>query len=423
MNKIYTIVALLFLSAQAMNAQEYVEVAVGALYSNQVYYTINDNAKTTLDNQDWDLAFTLGQADVGVLINESTDHVFTGSSPELKLYFTYEEDFSAVIDASILTDSIYNDEVSWQSGAFNQLADAMNPFDFGWGTYNPANHVVTGQWVYALKLRDDSWKKIKIESLSMGIYTVKYADLDGANEVTLTINQADYDSPMAYFSFATGEVTASPSGWDFVFQRYLSPIPAGAGGALVEYPTVGLLSAPGIEVAEVRGVVDPSYDDYIGSLEATTDLVGYDWKEFDLGSFQWVIESDLTYFVKMEDNQVWKVVFTDFEGSSTGNIVFQKTDLGIINAILDPESNFKEAGVFPNPIEDDFTVTFSLKEARNTLSLQLVNALGQTVWTSQAGGVEGFNAVNFQAPNVPSGYYQIVMGNGSDVWTTPVILK
>lgn len=424
MNKIFTLLALSILSLQTINAQ-FVEVAVGSMYSSQAYYTISDDAVTSLDNQSWDLAFMLGFSDAGILINESADASFTGPAPELKLYITYVEDFSSTIDSDLLTDSLYNDEANWQHGAFNQIAQEGNPFDFGWGIYNPGNHVVEGLWVYAIKLRDDSWKKIKIESLSNGVYTMKYADLDGANEQTVTINQADYDSPMAYFSFETGVVTASPSGWDFVFQRYLSPIPAGTNGAVIDYPTTGVLSAPGIEVAEARGVnpADASYDAYVGSLETANDVIGYDWKEFNLDAFQWVIADDLTYFVKMADNRVWKVTFIDFEGSSTGNMTFNKTDLGVITAVTNPESNFKEAAVFPNPIVDKFTLTFTLKQARSNMQLMLVNTLGQTVWKGTADGLEGFNALNVQSPTVPTGYYQLVVGNGDDLWTTPVILK
>lgn len=422
MNKIFTLSCLLFLSF-SISAQESVTVAVGSSYSNQTYYSLSDNTTISLDNESWDIAFMLGDAEAGILLNESASASFSGPEPELKLYITYVEDFSNTIDETLLTDTLYNNEANWQEGAFNSIAEQSDPDDYGWGAYNSSTGVVEGIWVYAIKLRDESWKKIKIESLENGIYTMKYADLDGANEVITTINKGDYDSPMAFFSFETEAVTASPTGWDLLFERYLAAL--FNTGEVIYYPTVGILTAPGIEVAQVDNVVpaDTQYADHIDSLSTANDVIGFDWKFFDLAGFQWVVETERAYFLKMPDNQVLKFNFINFAGSSTGNITFEKTDLGVITALNDPLSNFKEASVFPNPIVDDFAITFSLKEARTDMQIRLINTLGQTVWHAQTDGHQGFNALNIQSPNIAAGYYQLVIGNGDDLWSSAIILK
>ncbi|MEZ4956598.1 MAG: hypothetical protein R2825_23780 [Saprospiraceae bacterium] len=48
--------------------------------------------------------------------------------------------------------------------------------------------------------------------------------------------------------------------WDLLFTRYSAPVDDGAGG-FFDLVTSGVLSAPGIEVAEARGV-DPFYVEY-----------------------------------------------------------------------------------------------------------------------------------------------------------------
>lgn len=411
------------LSLMTAYAQDYVEVAVGASYSNQAYYNLSTDDITTLANDSWDLAFTLGGGDFSILYNESSSASFTGPAPELRMYVTNAEDFSETIELASLTDSLYNDETSWANGAFNTTADPTNPFDLGWGLYDPSSHVVTGSRVYALKLRDNSWKKIKVESLQGGVFTVKHADLDGANEATFTVNKADYDSPMAFFSFTTGEVTASPADWDLVFQRYKSPLDAG--GDIIEYPTTGVLTAAGIEVAKAVGVVpaEVEYEDYQEVLTADNNVIGHDWKAFDLENFQWVIAQDRAYFIKMQDDRVWKINFIDFEGSSTGLSVFQKTDLGVITALTDPQSNFTEASVFPNPVIDQFTIAFSLKTAHNNMPVQLINNLGQQVWNGQVDAAAGFNTISMNMPQLTTGMYQLVVGQGNDLWTTTVFVK
>ena len=422
MNKIITLSILLFLGINA-NAQETVTVAVGPSYANQTYYSLSDNSTNSIDNESWDIAFLLGEEDGGILLNESADASFSGPAPELKLYITYVEDFNSVIDETLLTDTLYNDEADWQKGAFNSIAQENDPDDYGWGAYNASTAAIEGIWVYAIKLRNGKWQKIKIESLENGIYTMKYADLDGANEATITINKTDYDSPMAFFSFSTEAVTASPTGWDIVFERYLAALYST--GDVIYYPTTGALTAPGIEVAQVDNVVpaDTEYADHTDSLDTANDVIGFDWKFFDLGGFQWVVETERVYFLKMPNNQVYKLNFTAFGGSSSGSMTFEKEDLGIITTVSNPQSNFKEVAVFPNPVATNFAITFTLKEARNDLHIRLINALGQTVWNTKADGHQGFNALNIQSPAVAAGYYQLIVGKNGDFWSSGIIIE
>ena len=49
------------------------------------------------------------------------------------------------------------------------------------------------------------------------------------------------------------------------------------------------------------------------------NTIGYDWKEFQ-GSY--VIVPNRCYFVLDKSANIWRLTFTNFEGTSTGNIEF-----------------------------------------------------------------------------------------------------
>lgn len=401
----------------SLTAQEFVQVPLGGSYANQAYYNIGTDAMDFLPNQSWDLAFATAPGSAGIFVNEASASSMAGAAPELRLYLSYTTDFAEEIEPALLafSDSLYNEEIDWDNGAFNNPKDALNSDDYGWGTYNPANQAIEGDRVFALQLRNDSWKKIFIESMASGLYTLKYADLDGANEGTITIDKADFaGSPLVLYSFTTGTAEASPANWDLLFTRYRTALDPGD-GVLLQYMVTGVLSGPGVETAEARGV-DPltvDYEPYLDSLGTQLDIIGQDWKRFDLGSFMWIVDPERAFFVKTADN-LWKVVFYAFDGTSTGIFTFEKTYLGLIQRTESPSGNVSGLSVFPNPAVEDMTVSFSLKEQRLRLPLSLVDGLGRTVWQTAVRGDAGLNVLNLRLNAPAAGVYWLVVGNGGD---------
>ena len=420
-----TLSLLATLSMAILNAQEFVQVPLGASYSNQAYYNIGNDDMAFLPNESWDLAFTTAADAAGIFYNEAATASFSGEAPELRLYLAPTNDFADVIDPEMLLDSLYNEEIDWENGAFNSVKEENDPDDYGWGAYNSGTQMIAGSRVYALKLRNNSWKKIFIESLANGVYTMKYADLDGANEATVLIDKADFaGSPLALFSFGAGTATASPADWNLLFTRYRTELDPG-NGVIVQYMVTGVLSGPGVETAEARNI-DPttvSYEPYLDSLDSQLDIIGQDWKFFDLGGFEWVIDPERAFFVKTPDNRLWKVVFYGFDGSSTGIFTFEKTDLGLISGLEAPAGNFTDFSLFPNPAADEMTVSFSLRERRDNLPLYLVNTLGQAVWHTSVRGDAGLNVLNLPAGELPAGIYFLNLGTGKDRVTTKVVIE
>jgi len=389
-----------------LSAQEFVEVSYGASYSNQAYYQLEDDATTASANDAWDIAFTAtGFQDGGIFINESS----ASMGAELILYLAPTNDFADPINPEELSERLLNSEENWDYGAFNSMRAAADPFDYGWGTYDTGTHIISGNSVFVLQLRDESYRKIQIVSLSGTVYTVKHAELDGSDEATFTVDKANFpNTEFAYYSFSEGGIVndiPSTSDWDLLFTRYSTPLDDGEGGIL-DYVVTGVLSGPGTEVAQADGVdpVSVDYEDYEGALSTDPDIIGHDWKEFDLGTFMWNLPADRAYFVKTADGKAWKIVFLDFEGSSTGTAVFEKTALGTVNTLDNPKSNFTDLTIFPNPAISEATITFTLKQA-GPANMRLLAPTGQTIWQSWLQPKEGFNAYTLPVLNLPAGQY------------------
>ena len=408
--------AVLILLTSTLFAQELVQVSYSASYGQQAYYRLSDDATANIANSSWDIAFTaFGAADAGIHINE-TAIVF---GTEMALYLAPTDNFDDVINSGDLTERLFNDEMSWDFGAFNSPMDGGDPNDFGWGTYDPGTETVTGTKVFAIRFKNNTYRKIQIVSLEQGVYTVKHADLDGADEVTLTVDKADFtDEKFAFLTLSTGATLDNIStGWDLLFTRYSTPLDDGAGG-LVNIMTSGVLTAPGVQVAQASGI-DPNiveYVDYEDSLSSVIDVIGYDWKFFD--NTAWILSTDLAFFVKTPSGQVWKIVFLSFGGSSTGNVVFSKEEV-VANAVAE-ESAFDSFSIFPNPSHDETSVVFSLKTQAG-IQLALNNYLGQTVWAGSLDAREGLNAVKIPVANLPAGSYFLSLRLDGEVVTEKIL--
>lgn len=407
----------------ALLPAQFVELSYGAGYSNQIFYQLEDDASTTVANTDWDIAFTtIGFQDAGIHLNEAT----SSSGTELELYLAPTSDFDAIISENVLGDRLLNDEISWDYGAFNSVRDPSNFADFGWGTYNPINNSVEGSTVYVLRLRDGNLKKFMIESLVGTTYSFKHADLDGSNEVNLTVDKSNFsNTDLAFFSLASGTVTeAIPStiDWDLLFTRYSTPLDDGSGNIL-NYLLTGVLSGQGTEVAQANGVdvTEVAFEDYEAELSGELDVIGYDWKFFDLDNFQWLLPSDRAYFVKTRENRVWKIVFLDFVGSSTGEFTFEKTDLGVVNSVKE-NKYVADFGVYPNPASDLANFAFTAK-TNGDAQLLLRNSLGQIVHQDNLAVQSGFQVQQVSVLGLPAGTYFATLQLGDSQISQPIVIQ
>lgn len=401
---------LMFFAFTNLQAQ-FVEISLDEGYTQQVYYSFDDDRKTIVENEEWDIAFTGVDLNAAIHLNEATGL----AEKQVELYQAPTKNFDTRINEDDLVDQIYNKDESWSVGAFNEIADSGNNLDYGWGFYNPTSHVVEGSSIYCLKLRDGTFKKLKIESLEGSIYNFKYANLDGSDEINTSVDMTNApDGNFVYYSISNNrEVRKAPSDWDLLFTRYITPLDDNTGtGGILDYAVSGVFSGIGVEVAQIDGEEPtmtglPDDSKYLPNI----DVIGFDWKDIDIENVIWTINPERTYYVKLPNGEIWRMHFIDFEGSSTGTMVFEKfegnvaSDHRAIGALTD-------VTVFPNPISTEAEVTFSLEKSEE-ISVIITSMLGQQVYQKKMRGQGGLNAISLSNLQMPSGNYVLTLMSAS----------
>ncbi len=421
MKKITLVLATLIFSCASMSAQQ--QITSGAGYKKQTFYNLTSDATATINNVDWDIAFTVyGQQDAGVFLNESAGG---GANPEnpIKLYKAPTNVFADVISATTFSDSLFNDELGWSYGAFNNGRDAAKPFDYGWGTYSPATNEVAGGKVFVLKLRNKELRKIEIQKLKANIYTFRHAKLDGTDEKIVTIDKAQFaGKTLAYFSFTseTAKNLEPAAGFDLHYTRYVSTVDQN--GVPTPYPVLGVLTGRGIQAVKASGI-DPEkvdYKDYLTKFEKKTDVIGYDWKTFLLASMTWAVPTDVAYFVKLKNNDIYKLVFIDFEGSATGTATFEKTLVYkpvIKTNDLNNEINFS---VFPTVASSDINFAFDNKNVEK-FDLNITDMSGRSVLQNSLDVNAGFQVNTLNISDLASGTYIISLKSAKGIATSKFV--
>lgn len=424
MHKFFT----LFISLSCfatISAQSFQKISTGPGYNRQSYVRIQDGTEKQVNNDAWDLAFTaFGFQDAGIFINESSGSTMGQNVPTTELYDTKSNDFSLTFDINTIQANKYlNSEESWSFGAFNEGRVKTDPFDFGWGKYNPAMQRVEGKSVFVLKLRNGSFKKIKIETLTSTTYNLRYADLDGSNEVTKAINKmADSKGKkLIFFSFANNSVVdiLPQGGFDLMYGRYSSLAKDPNGTIEQQYNVTGVLTGLGVKTAVAKGINPATVKeaDYANQYSTRTDVIGHDWKT--LVGTSWSMALDRAFFVKTADNRVWKLVFIDFEGAATGNAVFEKTDLGISSS---NDIEGVDTGVFPNPVQDELVISLDIQnDIYSQMQMYVSDASGRMIVNQNVNTNSGLNVFTINTQEWITGVYFVNIIAGSQTVSKKVV--
>jgi hypothetical protein len=262
--------------------------------------------------------------------------------------------------------------------------------------------------VFVLKLRNGALRKIIFDEFNGTQYNFRVANLDGSNLTSHTVStNPGNGSPLVYFSLGpNGSNVVTPTNWDLVLCRYVDILYTT--GDPVPYPVTGVLSADSVLVARAANV-DPAtvdYNDYLDSFSTRLDVINHDWKYFDL-STGWVVSDDRAYFVLTPQNDLYKLVFTAFGGSTNGTATVQRTYIGTLLSASDLPAGIREVLVFPNPVVDYLTLSLTA-EYPSDANLQLVNNAGQTVWSGHARLQSGLNVLEIKTlPSLPAGMYHL----------------
>ncbi len=390
MNRFFLSLTILFcVQTNAQNNQ----ISLSPSYANQSFYSLQNGEVLNSTNNDWDIAFHTD-------IFSSTIRINDGQGVELFTYPLGDTSAWNSINAStpnILTSPMYNSDTSWNLGAFerNQTSAMM---DYGWGVYNVMTHYIVGDSLYLIKTVNDNWKKLWLEKKVNGTYEFKHADLDGSNLVSTSVPASNYSNKrFVYYSIDQNLIIdrePALSSWDITFTKYITPVQG------IPYGVTGVLNNVGIKVADADNIPSPSiYTNYNAhNFYQEINTVGYDWKTFDMSSFSYILDNDRCFFIKDYNQNVWRIIFTQFEGTSTGNIEFNIESLSA-TSVSNIQNTANSLNIYPNPSNSqDITLIYEIAEKEG--SLNIYDLSGREVFSSIIIG----NSLRTQ--KIPSNYFE-----------------
>ena len=343
------------------------EISLNQGYENQSFYSMANGEIVNTQNNNWDIAFSTDAFSSTIRIND-------GKGVELYTYTLGDTSSWNTIDnnsINILVNPMYNSDTSWELGAFD--VNTTNGMDYGWGVYNLATHHIIGDSLFIIKTVDGNWKKLWLEKKVSGEYLFKYANLDGSNMINQNVQASNYnDKRFIYYSLESDLIIDREpilSDWDITFTKYITPVQG------MPYSVTGVLSNSGVEVAKVDNIPSPlTYTNY-GAHNFTQEInsIGYDWKTF---SGTYVIDSDRLYFIRDYQQNIWRLVFTNFDGMSTGNIEFNTELLSATNTNNHEYNNSLE--LYPNPASTDNNIILIYDIKSNDGVVNIYDITGET---------------------------------------------
>lgn len=385
-----------------LNAQATL-ISMNSNYSNQIFYSMENGEIANISNENWDLAFSLDQYASTIRIND-------GKGVELYNYHLGDtSQWNSITNAitNNLNAALYNNETNWENGAFD--VNSLGHPDYGWGLYNMINHHVIGDSLFIIKTLSGNWKKLWIEELTVvGEYLFKYANLDGSNEMSQSIMKTNYPGKnFIYFSIDQNTIIDREplaNEWDITFTKYISEVQG------MPYPVTGVLSNTGIEVAKATGIASPmTYTDYsLHNLESEINIIGYDWKSYQ-GTY--VIDPNQCYFIRDLSQNIWRIVFTSFDGMSTGNIEFNSTLLAN-NTSVENIKEIKTFEIYPNPTKGNTTLIYDISEKSD---IYIYDVSGKSIYKNMLNN-NGLSTVSLPTNTLNEGVYFVVISNNKNIF-------
>ncbi|MBU3675929.1 MAG: T9SS type A sorting domain-containing protein [Chitinophagaceae bacterium] len=401
-----------------VKAQNWVidSVNMGSGCTTDVFYSLSNSTIKNENNRNWHLAFSMSAADSSAIwANHST------SNNWVKV-FNIHKDTTQWANISLAdtvgADLCFNNDNGWFSGALNNKP-GTNPFDFGWGKYNPVSHNIEGDSIFIVRT-PQGYFKLWIKDLvsTQMVYTFRVGHLTNNTDTVYTVSkQPNYtDRIFAYVDLSNGKDTnrePAITTWDFLFTRYTTN--AIGRGQMPNNNVIGVLTNKTVKVAQAIPVhVDTAYAQYANFIATWTPGlagIGYSWKTFDLNNNAWLTPDSNSYFIQDRAGNLWQLQFTGFSGSATGKVNFRKR-MVVPTSINDINSAIDTYAFCPNPANEATRLVLTAKE-NTQASLRVVDMQGRCVATSSLSINNGLNAFSIPTQYLAGGLYTIVVqGNG-----------
>ena len=418
---LFTLIIISYLSAIQVFAQnEYTAdtLSMGAGYASDIFYSFENGTIKEIGRDNWDIAFYTPKFSAGIIVNGGKgSFLYTYPSGDTA-------DWASVDTSGIETwQPVYNSPTVWEDGAFN--VNATGHPDYGWGTYNMATHNLTGDSLYVIQIpfgTDFLYKKLWIvgkQSLA-NIYEIRYADIDGGNEITTSIEVAPYENKrFIYYSLLNNEVIdrdPESTTWDVLFTKYWD-LTEDNEGNWVPYLVTGAASNVGLKVNEYYPIADDFNNWFEMPFDSAKNEIGYNWKSFDMVTFSWEIADSTAFFVKNYEGDVYKLTFAFWEGASTGKFALNKMLVSLSS--IDELSPENEITAYPNPASSFVQIKISGETTYDNLTI--FNQSGQVVYQSTMSNVDLNNGYKIDLNGFAKGLY-ILQLNGNNTQSNQKLL-
>jgi hypothetical protein len=427
MRKILQVLTILILAGSTVSAQWVTDsISMGPNYADNIFYKFGSGIQKTSSSSNWHIALSMNALDsASVFANQK------GSLADfVKVYNIHKPiaDWSSVnLSDTLNAGFLYNGDDGWYQGAFNQIPNP-SAFNYGWGTYNISSHKITGDSVFIVRT-GNGFYKLAIDSLNPLTYDwnmrVEQIDVAGMTQTYSVSKSNGYaDRLFAYFDLDNAQTTdrePDVNSWDMQFITYPTYVFAGPNSSY--RGVTGALTNRGIPVAEASMIdLDDARNDYqnapspswqAGWESNAYSTIGYDWKSFNLGTFQYDILDSLSYFVKSQSDSVFQMQFLEFPGGTTGNIKFRYRYVGAPVSVNDIQP-FAKPSIFPNPASDQINILFNATIS-SPAELNIMDMSGRVVYKTTKKVNNGLNVWTLNTASFPAGHYVIRLGNDEAV--------
>lgn len=400
-------------ASQAVNAMD--SVLLGPGYASDIYYSFENGVVATVPRMNWDIGFYTTIMTAGIITNGA-------AGVDLYTYPKADTAGWATVDTSGMSGwkILYNNEKDWEDGAFNRNASG-HP-DYGWGKYNPINHDVVGDSIYILKTLDGTFKKIWIiRKYSINnTYYIRNANLDGSDDQVSEFDINPYRNvDFVYYAFsgsALFEREPDTASWDILFTKYMAIQPDGT-----TYPVVGVLDNFKVYANKFYPVA-PDFTDWANlPLDSTKSPVGWEWKSFSMETFTYSVSDSTAFFVRSRNNDIYKLVFTKFEGGqTTGKIVFDKMPVSL-SGIPFMKTGQPGVSVYPNPVRDQLNIVLG-GEISGKVEVSVFDLTGRQVFSTVQEVSDNMLTLKLPESAVGNGLHLLKVGSGKGVFTTKFLV-
>jgi hypothetical protein len=286
------------------------KVVLGENYNTVLFYDFETKNSTIRDYRDWDLAFNNEN-------NVFAIHINGGNG--IQVFNTNDTNFASITSAGGAIWQWDHPNGKYQQTAFGVLVDSLT------------NRSKRNVYIVDYGLgKNPRFRKVQVHILDQDKYVLRSGLLSTNSVNILEVPRSEnFNKTYVSLSGNSSVVAFEPpkTEWDIVFTRYrhiyfdMTPI--------TPYQVTGVLINSNATLGQVFN--DASFNEFnldaamTKVLSSNQDIVGFDWKNFDLTTEIYSITPNRYYLIKNKNNHFIKLRFIDFydENGVKGTITFE----------------------------------------------------------------------------------------------------